>query len=114
MDAQTLKSQARRLKVGDVLEITLLEDVLGENFEPGVSFEIPIACKLITKDAIELFFYHHEFRLNVEPDREEPGFISEVVLDCLAFTNIGPVLRLKVDGGATDHRVSWKKIASAH
>ncbi|QUY44809.1 hypothetical protein [Acaryochloris marina] len=64
---QGLEPLSNQLKVGDVLELTLID----ENCTPKQKVEIPIACKHVTKSHIFLDFLPHTLSVNFEKSESE-------------------------------------------
>lgn len=110
MDPKTLELLSRQIQVGDVLELTLIEDEEGEGFLSQM-IEIPIACKHVTENYVSLHFYPHKFMLDIEPEDDGTSFLP-VVINCLEITDANQgVLDIDVEDESSYQNVKWKKIA---
>lgn len=112
MDVQILEVLSIQLKVGDVLELTLVD----EEFAPEQMIEIPIACKLVKPDAILLHFHPHELELDLNTidihSKKDQRYLTVRSLE-IVDTEKG-FLATEDESGTARYHVMWKKIANTY
>lgn len=110
MDVQPLELLSTQLKVGDVLELTFT----GEEFASEQRIEIPIACKLVKKDAILLHLHPHELDLDLKTldihSKKDQRYLTVHSLEIVG-TEKG-YLATYEEEEFVRYQVTWKKIAS--
>lgn len=111
IEDKDLDSLSQQLKVGDVLELTILD----ADFASGQTIEIPIACKHVTKHHLFLHFHQHTLKFDLaEMDEQENDKGLEVMIDHIDIIDTEKAYLSTFDEEMSwSHQlVTWKKIAS--
>lgn len=109
---EALDALSQQLKVGDVIEISIID----RDFFPGQTVEIPIACKHLTK--YTLFLYFHPHRLNLEYIGSGDDTDNEwlpLVIDHLEINDFrrGYIATYDEEKSWSNQLVAWEKIDSS-
>ncbi|ABW33167.1 hypothetical protein [Acaryochloris marina] len=112
MDVLILEILSIHLKVGDVLELALID----KKFATEQMIEIPIACKLVKKDAIVVHFHHHELDLDFNTvDIHSKNDHRYLTIHSLEIVDPEKgYLVINEEDGAVRYQVAWKKISTTY
>ncbi|ABW32317.1 hypothetical protein [Acaryochloris marina] len=110
MDVQLLEVLSIQLNVGDILEIAFT----GEEFASEQMIEIPIACKLVKKDTLLLYFHPHELDLDLNTldihSKKDQRYLTVHSLEIVDAEK--GYLATYEEEEFVRYQVMWKKIAN--
>ncbi|WP_041661550.1 hypothetical protein [Acaryochloris marina] len=108
---QDLEPISHQLRVGDTLELTLID----EHCKPMQRFEVPIACKHVTKSHIFLDFRPHTLSVDFAKSGGEPNDDwLDLTIDHMDIFDPEKAYVAACDKGRSwsNQLVTWKKIVS--
>lgn len=108
---QGLEPLSNQLKVGDILELTLID----ENCTPKQRVEIPIASKHVTKSHIFLDFCPQPLSLNLTESEDEPNHDwLDLIIDHMDIFDPEKayIATFDKERAWSNQLVMWKKIGS--